>query len=543
MNDADNPLSRLPAPDVAPRSRLLPSLIWLVPLVAALVGLVLIVQTYAGRGPTITIRFESAEGLEAGKTEVRFKNVVIGRVSTIELSEDREQVLVSVDLSKDATSVAVEDTRFWVVRPRADLGGVSGLNTLLSGAYVGVDVGRSDTQQLHFTGLEIPPAVTNDQQGTQFTLTREDLGSLNIGSPIYFRSVPVGRVVGFDLDENGEGVTLQAFIDAPYDRFVTRRTRFWNASGVNVNLDANGLKLNTQSLVTLLAGGLAFQSLPGGKEAPEPAAENSTYRVYDDQATALAPADRIAMTVKMRFFQSMRGLSRGAVVDFKGVELGTVTDTELEYDPGQKRFASTVTATVYPGRLGRAYEQLRAREGGEDPAPEVLFQRMIDRGLRAQLRNGNLITGQLYVALDFMPKAPRVISNPDVRPLEIPTEAGSFDQLQAQIADIVTKIDSIPFGEIGSNLRDTLQRAEQVMKQIDTEVAPELRRTLEETRAAVEAANNSLAAPDAPLQQDLRLMMEQVDRAARSLRNLSDTLQRNPQSLLRGKPETPDEDE
>ncbi len=541
MNDSDDPLSRLPTPELTPRSRLLPSLIWLVPLVAAILGLVLIIQTYAGRGPTITIQFESAEGLEAGKTEVRYKNVVIGRVSTIELSEDRQHVIVSVDLRKDAASVAVEGSRFWVVRPRVDLGGVSGLGTLVSGAYVGVDIGLSDKETLAFIGLEVPPAVTHDQKGTRYVLTSDELGSLNIGSPLYFRSIPVGRIVGFELDEDGEGITLQAFVDAPYDRFVTPRTRFWNASGIDVNLDANGLELSTQSLVTLVAGGVAFQSPPRRGEPPPPAEADATFRLYADQVTAMAPADRVAMPVRMRFFQSMRGLSKGAVVDFKGVEVGAVTDLELEYDPSRKRFASNVTAVIYPERLGRAYEQLRSREGGDDPAPEALFQRMIDRGLRAQLRNGNLITGQLYVALDFLPRTASRQLDRDARPLEIPTEVGSFDQLQTQIADIVTKIDAIPFGEIGGNLRDTLSRAEQLMTQIDSELAPELQRTLEETRATVEAANRALAAPDSPLQQDMRAMMEQVDRAARSLRNLSDTLQRNPQSLLRGKPDDAEE--
>ncbi len=541
MNEQDDPLNRLPTPDMAPRSRLLPSLIWLVPLVAAVAGLVLIIQTYAGRGPTITIQFETAEGLEAGKTEVRYKNVVIGRVSTIELSEDRQHVVVSVDLRKDAASVAVEGSRFWVVRPRIDLGGVSGLGTLVSGAFVGVDIGLGDEQILNFVGLEVPPAVTHDQKGTRYVLTASELGSLNIGSPIYFRSIPVGRIVGFDLDEDGEGITLQAFVDAPYDRYVTSRTRFWNASGIDVNLDANGLELSTQSLVTLVAGGVAFQSLPRRGEPPPPAAADSAFRLYDDQITALAPADNIAMPVRMRFFQSMRGLSKGAVVDFKGVEVGKVTDLELEYDPARKRFAANVSAVIYPERLGRAYAQLREREGGQDPAPEALFQRMIDRGLRAQLRNGNLITGQLYVALDFLPRGQSKQLDRESRPLEIPTEAGSFDQLQAQIADIVTKIDAIPFDDIGGNLRDTLARAEQLMAQINTELAPELQRTLEETRATVAAANRALAAPDAPLQQDMRMMMEQVDRAARSLRNLSDTLQRNPQSLLRGKPDDGEE--
>tara|TARA_R110000787_G_scaffold78941_4_gene172419 strand:+ start:4512 stop:6176 length:1665 start_codon:yes stop_codon:yes gene_type:complete len=544
MNETDARADDLPTPHIRTPRRFAPSLIWLVPLVAAVAGIILMVRSINAAGPSISVTFLTAEGLEAGKTEVRYKNVVVGKVQSIRLSPSREHVIVEVELRKDAEEIALEDSRFWVVRPRADLGGISGLGTLLSGAYIGVDVGTSENHRDQFTGLEIPPAVTNDQKGTRFLLSSEDLGSLNIGSPIYYRRIPVGRVVGYDLNPDGNSLTLQAFIDEPYDRFVTSRTRFWNASGVSVDVSASGLKVDSESLVSLLAGGIAFQ--PQNEENPgDKAKMDDVFRLHSDKQTALAAADGFGLPVRMQFFQSMRGLSVGAPIDFRGLELGKVKSIEINYEREQKRFAAVVTADLFPERLGRAYEQLRIPEGSEPPSPETVFHHMIQRGLRAQLRTGNLITGQLYVALDFLPRAKKIETDPDARPLEIPTQVGSLDQIQTQIADIVAKIDSVPFEEIGTNLRKTLDGADAFLKQVRGELAPEARKTLEEVRKTLEQTkdtigdiNKGLASPDSPLQLNAGQALEQVDRAARSLRNLSDYLQRHPDSLLRGKRES-----
>lgn len=512
------------------------SLVWLVPLVAALVGLGLLVRTWMLAGPTITIEFKTAEGLEEGKTQLRFKEVVIGKVRSIELAEDFTRVKVTVDLNKDASRAAVADSRFWIVRPRADLGGVSGLNTLLSGAYIGVDIGKSAESQRAFQGLEVPPAVTNDSQGRGFRLAAADLGSLNLGSPVYYRRIPVGRVVGYELDPDGRGVSLQVFVDAPYDRFVTPSSRFWNASGVDVNVGPQGFKLNTQSLVSVIAGGVAFQAPDNGEP---PAAEGLRFRLYNDMAAAMAPQDKVLLALRLRFYQSVRGLAVGAPVDFHGLQLGEVTRIDFEYDAARQRFAADVGAVIYPERLGNAYLALRSQlRQADGEAPRRVFERLIAQSLRAQLRSGNLLTGQQYVAMDFLPKGEPTLAPPQAGALVVPTVPGSFDQLQSQIANIVDKIEKVPFDEIGLQLRDSLAEANQLLKTLDGQVAPEMRQTLEQARQTLRSAEEALGA-DGPMQQDLRGTLESVDRAARSLRALTEGLQRHPQSLLRGKPDDP----
>lgn len=526
MNDSVES-SELPQPIIRGRRRMDTSLIWLVPVLAALVGLTLIVRSCSEAGPEITISFNTAEGLEKGKTEVKFKNVVIGKVREITLNDDLQGVRARIALTGDAENLAVADTRFWVVRPRADLSGISGLNTLLSGTYIGVDAGTSPERRTEFVGLDVPPPITHDQRGKRFMLTSSNLGSLGIGSPVYFRRIPVGRVTAYELVRGGKSVKLQIFVDDPYAQFVTTGTRFWNASGVDVKLDASGLKFNTESLVTLLTGGVAFGHLPN---EGEPAAAESTFRLFPEQQTALARPDGITLEVSMRFQQSIRGLSVDAPVDFKGIELGRVKTIGMDFDTRRKRFDTLVTAEIYPERLGPSYHQFRKQEGGDSQQPEILLSRLIERGLRAQLRSGNLLTGQLYVALEFIPKAPKLKVDLAQLPLDLPTLPGSLDQIQSQIAGIVDKLDQVPIVEIGNHLRNTLKTADSLMLQLDTELAPEAIRTLE-------SVNDNLAGSDGAVIKDVQRTLGEVDRAARSLRNLGDYLQRHPEALIQGKPD------
>lgn len=279
-------LPDIPDPIVVKTTRWAPSLVWAVPILAALIGLSLIVATVLERGPTITIRFQTAEGLEAGKTKVKYKDVDIGEVKAITLSKDLGHVLIHLELVKGVERFAVSDTRFWIVKPRVAASGVSGLGTLFSGAYIGTDPGQSSEKQKEFIGLEVPPIVTTDLVGRQFTLHAADGGSLDIASPVYYRHVQVGQVIAFDLDEDGRGVTLKIFVQTPYDRFVTSETRFWHAGGVDVRMDANGVKVRASPLAALLLGGVAFDA-PPDSPTTAPAEEGMVYVLAADQEQAM----------------------------------------------------------------------------------------------------------------------------------------------------------------------------------------------------------------------------------------------------------------
>ena len=514
-------------------------LIWLVPVLAAIVGISLVVNAWLQAGPVITVSFQTAQGLAEGKTPVKYKDVVIGVVSKIRLSADRGHVLVKVNLDKSASSFATKDTRYWVVRPRIGLGGVSGVDTLFSGAYIGADTGDSNTPEDEFKGLENPPAVTHGEPGKSYTLHADDLGSLDIGSPVYFRRMQVGRVVSYQLDKDGKGVTFAVFIDSPNDGYVDSSTRFWNASGVDVSLGADGLKLNTQSLATVLAGGVAFQD-PTGPHDSVPATDGASFQLFADQVSAMAPPDGPPSYIRMRFDQSLRGLAVGAPVEFLGMNFGKVVSIRMDYDEKAHRFPFIVGAVVYPERLGQAHEKLvaLAKRRGDNADLSHMVGTLIEHGLRAQARTGNLLTGQLYIAMDFLPNAPKASYDPDARPLEIPTAPGSFDKLQEQMADIVGKLDKVPFDQIGNHLNDSLASLDATLKQVNGQTLPSLNDTLHDARKTLGTANDTFSA-DSPLQQNLGDSMQELQRTMRSLRVLTDYLGVHPEALLRGRQADP----
>ena len=359
---------------------------WVVPVVAAIAALSLTLRTYLTIGPGITVSLQTAEGLEAGKTEVRYKEVVIGHVTRIVLSDDHARVLVHIRLDQREKDFAVADTRFWVVRPRLGLAGVSGLGTLISGAYVGADLGTSKDRRTDFDGLEIPPAVLRGQKGRSFVVHSDDLGSIDIGSPVYYRRIQAGRISGYKLDTDGKGVSIQLFVDAPYDRFVTSEAHFWNASGIDLSISATTLKHNTEPCEAVLAGGVAFQSFDRARLAP--AEEGTRFEMYRDGAAAMKPPDGPELDVRMHFNETLRGLVVGAPVDFRGITIGNVKSINLDYEPETQTFPADIIATIYPQRLGRINE--RFFEAGQGRVNFIgVLSSLIDHGFRAQVRTGN----------------------------------------------------------------------------------------------------------------------------------------------------------
>jgi len=516
-----------------------PSLVWLVPIVALAVGVSLLIRALLATGPQVTIDFHTADGLRPGKTEVRYKEVVVGRVEAVTLSDDRDKVHVSVRLDRSVSNIAVDDTRFWVVRPRIDTAGVSGIETLFSGAYIGVDAGESKVQRRQFTGLEAPPFVLRGEPGRGFVLRTEDLGSLDVGSPIFYRRNRVGRVVGYTLDPLADQLSVQIFIEAPYDKLVNSQTRFWNASGVEVSLNTSGLTVNTQTLGSVLSGGVSFERPVGSRNLP-PAPDGSRFELFSDRKGALAPPDGPPQRVRMVFDQSMRGLAIGAPVDFLGIEIGSVKAIRLDYDTKRKRFPVEVEAEIFPTRLGAVREALH--EPGSDDAKRdlTLLQRLVASGLRAQARTGNLLTGGLYVALDFPAKSPHATLDIDTPVPAIPTVPGTLADVQPQLAEIVAKINKVPFDDIGRNLNDTLTQARNAIEQLKPDAQAslaEVRRTLTSVQETLSRADRHLLDPSAPIQRNAEQTLLDLQRAAQSLRVLTDYLQRHPESLLRGKPD------
>jgi len=524
------PAAPPPAPEVDRPSRWLPSLVWLIPILAAIIGTVQVVNWLVDKGPTITVSFATGEGLEAGKTKVKYKDVDIGQVTTVKLGPDGNRVVATIEMAKEATRFTAADTRFWVVRPQIGASGVSGLNTLLSGAYIGAAPGRQAESTGAFIGLEAAPAVPPGLKGREYRLHGDSLGSLAPGSPVYYRRVRVGQVATAELNREGQGVDLSVFVEEPYVAFVGTNARWWHASGVDVRLDAGGFKLNTQSLAALVTGGISFESENGRKPAA-PAPANTAFILSADRAAALRPPDGPAITTVLYFDQSLRGLAPGAAVDFRGIVLGEVRSVGVEFDRVRKAIRMPVTVDLYPERLGDSFAQSLGSDSGGGHA--VLAQ-MVGRGLRGQLRTGSLLTNQLYIALDFFPNAARAQLATRGDEILLPTVPGSLDELQNQLSSIARKLDKVPFDDIGKNLNKTLLQANALVERLDQQLLPEMKDTLAAARKTFASAENLLQ-QDSPLQSDLRRAMQDVSRTMESLNQLADYLERHPESLIRGK--------
>ncbi|UCG20168.1 MAG: MCE family protein [Deltaproteobacteria bacterium] len=508
------------------------SIVWLVPLVAALIGGWLIYKAFSEKGPTITITFETAEGLEAGKTKIKYKDVDVGQVESIDISEDLSHVIVTAQMGKRANKHLTENTRFWVVRARVAAGGVSGLGTIFSGAYIGIDPGKPGKPTRSFKGLEIPPVITTGLPGAHFTLKAERLGSLDIGSPVYYRQIKVGQVVAYELEKDGTAVDIKIFIHAPHHEAVHQNTRFWNASGLDVAVDASGIRVNTESFVTMMVGGIAFDT-PTSLEPGARAKNDAVFNLYESREKSVEEVYVKKRPWVLYFKGSVRGLTVGAPVDFRGIEVGRVVDIALEFDWKKRAFRIPVLVEFEPDRIAWVGKQTMDRQQG--------MEFLVEKGLRAQLKQGSLLTGKLYVAMDMYPDAPSakiVWSEPYA---ELPTLPTPIEEITRNVTKIVEKFEKIPLEEIGNDLRDTMahlnkttEQLQKLVQNLDASVVPAANATLEQTQKTLIKVDRLLNA-DSPTGHELKRALGELADAARNISILVDYLERHPESLVFGK--------
>jgi len=506
----DNPETELPEAVVKPRRGI--SLVWIIPIVAALIGAWVAYKTISETGPTITISFENAEGLEAGKTKVKYKDVEVGQVKSVDLAPDLKHVVVTVQMHPGAKEYLTEKTRFWVVKARISAGTVSGLGTLLGGAYIAMDPVSGGKFVHQFTGLEQVPVVTTDQPGQHYLLKADRRGSLDVGAPIYFRQIRVGEVVSYQLAEDNESIDFKIFINAPHHLKVTENTRFWNASGIDVSLSASGINVDMESAVSLLTGGLAF-GLPPETPPGDAVPENTVFKLHDTRTAAFAQPITMRERFLLYFEGTVRGLTADAPVEFRGITVGKVVSVDLEFDKETGGFLIPVLIELEPERFGVVATDYAAAERRQ------YLESFIAKGLRAQLKTGNILTGKLYVDLDFYPDAEKQVLRQAKDYLVLPTVPTSIEEITRSVNAVLDKVREFPFDRIGADmtrtiasLDKTLAQAEGTLKTIDT-----------------------MFAKDSPLSQELRDSLRELGDAARSLRVLSDYLERHPEALLRGK--------
>jgi len=453
------------------------SLVWIIPAIALLIGVILVYKWYSEKGEIITILFENAGGITAGKTKIRFRDVDVGTVTAVTVTPDLTHVKVTAEVVVGAKKYLNDKTLFWLEKPRLTVTEVTGLETLLAGVYIRIEPREGGKLTNAFTALAEPPIVSYYDKGTFYTLHADSRGSLSAGSPIYFHGFSAGKVVDAKLNDKANQVDVRIFIEAPYDQYVYTNTRFWDVSGVEVDAGAGGVKVKTESLISVLIGGLAFDIAPYDSQEDR-AKGDAKFPLYATQTEAFARHYRKYRAV-MFFDESVRGLSVGAPVTVRGMPYGKVVDIRAEVETRTMNLRIPVTVEVEPDRL----EHLGELKGTTIDRMKLV----IARGLRAQLKTGSLLTGQLYIDLDFHEDAP------DAK-LAMYRGLPVFPTIPTTLESLSDRM-----GAIASNV-------EGITRQFRDDVTPEVTSTLQELKDA-----------------------------ARSLRLMTDYLERHPEALLSGK--------
>jgi paraquat-inducible protein B len=548
--------SELPEVRVQPERGI--STLWLIPLVAALLGIWLAYQHFSELGPQITISFETATGLEAGKTRIKYKDVDIGMVEEVELGDDLSTITVTATLDKTMAPYLGADSRFWVVRPRVGVTGISGLATLVSGAYIAFDPGSGETTA-HFKGLEEPPVTPADAPGIHLTLTTDKPHAIDVGTPVYYKLLKVGRVDSRHLALDKGQFEFGVFINAPYDQLINSDTRFWNISGIEVSFDADGFQISSESLEVLLLGGITFDSVEGAGPT-RPVTDGGLFTLYEDRAEIAEAGYTRRRTYVMYFEDSLRGLQVDAPVEFRGVKVGSVRQVNLVYDSRRSEVRIPVLVDIEPERITVINDSNDGNGSGSDNddgiSPEHLLDRLVLSGLRAQLEIGSLLTGQLYIALDMHADVePATIFYEGAHP-QFPTIPSQFNQLTGSVNTILSMVNDLPLQELVDDARNALNGIDELvgaettraipqqlaglmahLQTLSNKVDDELGKLSWSIRSTMQTGRETLAgvAPDSSLYYELIRSLRELTKAAREIRVLADELERQPESLLTGK--------
>ncbi len=535
------PEEEIEAADITLSKKATLPLVWFLPLIALLVSVWLIFKSASEKGVVITIDFPTAEGLEVDKTKIRYLDVEIGEVTAISINKNLKTIRVTAQMTSTATEFLKKTTNFWVVRPQVGLGGISGLGTLLSGPYIELRPGTGEDQR-HFGGLKTPPVLKNHVDGKQFILETSNLGSMRPGTVINFHGIPAGEVLSHKLSDGANSIYLNIFINAPYDQFVRKNTRFWIDSGVDLSASADGFKVRTGPLISLLSGGIAFRASP--KDTPsEIASENIMFQLYDtyDQSTQITYTNTLKYV--MHFNGSVRGLTIGAPVQLRGIPIGKVTDISLELDKKTAEIRVPVIVELEPDRIESVNDDAKVSD-------EDVMEQLIKKGLRAQLQTGSLVTGQLLIDLDFHPGSKTVASdNHHSDYPEFPTIASSFEEFSRSAQTIMDKVAKLPLDKLTVEMNKTLASLQDTSKAATgmlitaNGTLSTAKETLGNASGTIKSAQGVLGnlEPGSTGYYEFHKMLQELTQAASSMKQLTDYLEQHPESLIRGKDESNDD--
>ena len=522
------------------------STIWFVPLIAVFIGGWMLYYQSINKGTEITIHFSTAEGMEAGKTKIKSRNVDIGEVSQIELNTDGNGVIVTARIKNSAEQFLVNDSMFWVVSPQVSLAGVTGLSTLISGVYIEISPGESVEERYQFEALDSPPVTPVGTPGLHITLNSNDQFAYKKGDPIIYKGLTVGQFEDIYFNFEERVVYYNAFIKAPYHQLITSNTKFWDVSGLQLDLNADGISVKTGNFETMLTNGVTF-GIPKGMDIGEQIGERSYYDIYQSYEAADDERYRRSIEFVVLVSDSIRGLSVGAPVEYRGVQIGKVRSTNLILSSPQERliredFKIPVLISLQPGRVG-----LPDNEDGERLMTEQNIY-WIEQGLKAVLRTGNILTGSLYVDLQHNKEQPiSEIAKYNNYPI-IPTSSDDFAQITAKAEQFIDNLNNIPLNNLTDNanqlmleITQTAKELQQVSQSLDgilsqveqQKISSELRKTLQGINTLTKGLSSGSRGYE-----DLRTTLKTLTATMNELKPLLNQLKHKPNSLIFNSGET-----
>ncbi len=508
------------------------SLIWVLPIAVLVIGGWIMLQQYLTEGPKVEITFKTAEGLEVGRTKVKALSVEVGSVEGIRLADGLDGVIVSVQMNPDTHKLLRHDSKFWVVRPQVNAEGISGLGTLLSGAYIelypgsGEPVGRDKS----FKGLEGIPRTPPGVAGMHITLYGDSANSINVGAPILHRGLRVGQVEKVELDFDRSEISIEIFIDAPYDQLLTEGTRFWNTSGLSISANTDGVSLSVDSLTSLVAGGIAF-GVPNKVDVGEKVSDDARFRLYNTKEAAQTNPYQFGKQYILNFEQSIRGLKIGAPVTFRGIQVGEVEEIRRDdlTDPRQNGAASVIIR-IEPARFGMPDSSKSIKK-----LEDIIKRGVIESGLRATLQTGSLLSGALFVSFDNYTNQPAAKVGEHKGMDSLPTLSSGIERLGQQLSHLMEKLNGLPVKETTEQLNKTLKATEKTVasinKLLSRESVGELPKRIDETLLSLQKTINSYSG-GSEFQGGVNRTLQELESTMRKVDELVNLLEEKPNALV-----------
>ncbi|WP_441002766.1 intermembrane transport protein PqiB [Pseudocolwellia agarivorans] len=454
--------NELPEAVVKPVNRI--STIWLIPLIALTIGAWMVIDQWLKQGPLITIEFSNAQGISPKESLIKLRNITVGKVVDIKLNDKLDGVIVSARMNRKASELLTKDSNFWVVKPRVSLSSVSGLSTILSGYFIEFSPGEEKTSKYHFVGLENPPSTPIGTPGLHITLDSSSDNAFDIGAPVLFRGSQAGRIEYAHLNTEEGKMYYNVFIEAPYDKLITTNTRFWEVTGIDFELSGQGVRINTGTIETLLGGGVSFD-VPAYLTKGEPIKEHAQFSIFPNKQKVNERVFYAAQSYMLLFNQSIRGLKPGSPVEYKGLHIGEVVRTDIDYPEMSnvldKNTLLPIMIKIYPGRLG-----LKDNEVGLHKMQRDMNQ-WITSGLHGSISNNNLLLGSKYIELKYIDsslEAPETFGDL----LLIPTADDELEQVMTRVSNITKSIEEIPFNDIIKSTSKALKVITESMDQFDS---------------------------------------------------------------------------